>query len=371
VIRLMVPDLQSAEIEAAADVLRAGHLVQGERVREFEGVLAEVLGVDSVVAVSSGTAALYLALKVLGIGPGDAVAVPAYTWPATANVVVLAGAEPIFIDIEPASLGMDPRALDLALRRTSNIKAIMPVHPFGRMVDMEAISAVPGARRTLIVEDAACALGATLRGRAAGAWGQMGCLSFHPRKVVTTGEGGAVATDDRSLVRQLRMLRNHGLDPAAERPDFAIAGYNLRLTEFQAILGTGQVRRLNHILAQRRALSAAYDSCFRGTGIESLLPLEPAAHTYQSYVVLLPADFMTRRDSTIAALKLEGIEATIGTHHVPLTSYYRRRFGHKPGDFPVTDAAAARCLTLPLHRDLDEQTVRWIATVLLKLVGQG
>jgi perosamine synthetase len=187
VIRIMVPDIASAEIEAVAEVLRDGHLVQGERVREFETGLAAAIGVDHVVAVNSGTSALYLALKALGIGPGDAVAVPAYTWPATANVVALVGADPVFVDIEPDSLGIDPQALERALAGHHRMRAVMPVHAFGRVADMQAITLVANARGIPIVEDAACALGASLAGRAAGAWGRVGCLSFHPRKVLTTG----------------------------------------------------------------------------------------------------------------------------------------------------------------------------------------
>jgi perosamine synthetase len=366
----MVPDLEDAEIEAAASVLRNGYLVQGERVREFEAALASTLGVSHVVAVSSGTAALYLAMKVLGIRHGDAVAVPAYTWPATANVVALVGAEPVFVDIDMGSLGMNVRALEATLARDSRIKAVMPVHPFGRMVEMEALTKTARDAEALIVEDAACALGASLTGRAAGAWGVMGCLSFHPRKVVTTGEGGAIATEDGSIARELRMLRNHGLDPDVKQPEFAIAGYNLRLTEFQAALGTGQVRRLDGILAHRRSLAATYDSCFQGTDIVPLSPLEPASHTYQSYVVLLPDCSSRDRDRVIASMRARGIETTIGTYHVPMISYYRKRYGYVPGDFPVTDDASRRALTLPLHRDLDRETARHIGITLLEVVAQ-
>jgi dTDP-4-amino-4,6-dideoxygalactose transaminase len=364
VIRLMVPDIEAEDIEAVVEVLRGGHLVQGEQVRQFEALLAKTIDVDHVVTVNSGTAALHLALQALEIGPGDAVAVPAYTWPATANVVALVGADPVFVDIEPSSWGMDPYALQRVLASDGRIKAIMPVHAFGRFADIVSINEVARACGIPIVEDAACALGATLVGRGAGSWGDLGCVSFHPRKVLTTGEGGAVATNDGSLAARLRMLRNHGLDPTASSPDFKIPGYNLRLTEFQASLGRGQLLRLERILGRRRALAAAYSACFADTPVEHPRPDDPAAHTYQSYVVLLPRRLKSRH-SLISTLRTEGIETTIGTHHVPLTTYFRERYRFRVGDFPVTDDVASRALTLPLHRDLDEVAIGRVAATLL------
>jgi perosamine synthetase len=368
VIRLMVPDIEAAEIEAVASVLRTGHLVQGRCVEAFEAALAQTVGVRHAVAVSSGTAALHLAIRALGIGPGDLVAVPAYTWPATANVVALAGGHPLFVDIQPSTLGMDPSALERTLDSHPGAKAVMPVHAFGRMADMAAITELARARNVAIVEDAACALGAKLAGRSAGAWGRLGCLSFHPRKIVTTGEGGAVTSDDAVLAHSIRMLRNHGLDPDAAWPEFAVAGYNLRLTEFQAVLGAGQLGRLEPIVAHRRALAAEYRKAFAGTDVECPNPPDPGLHVYQSYVVILPERYGNSRQAVIAGLRARGIEATIGTYHVPLTSYFRARYGHRVGDFPITDAIAGRALTLPLHRELKQQDVCNIAVALLDLL---
>jgi perosamine synthetase len=368
-IRLMVPDIEEAEIEAVTAVLRGGYLVQGDRVREFELKLAETVGVRHVVAVSSGTAALHLAITALGIGPGDSVAVPAYTWPATANVIALVGADPVFVDIEPATYGIDPVALGRALARHNRIKAIMPVHAFGQFADMESISKISKVHGVPIVEDAACALGASLAGRAAGAWGQLGCLSFHPRKVLTTGEGGAVTTDDDSLARHVRTLRNHGQDPNASFPDFIMPGYNLRLTEFQAALGAGQLRRLDVILAQRRRLAGVYAAIFSGTDIESPRAGEPGSHIFQSYVVLLPKRHRESRSSIIRSLKVEGIETTVGTYHVPLTTYFRTRDGYRIGDFPVTDDISGRALTLPLHGHLDERDAQRVGEALIAKIA--
>jgi perosamine synthetase len=362
-IRLMVPDVGDEEIEAVARVLRSGHLVQGAQVTVFEAALAQRAGVREVVAVSSGTAALHLSLLALGIGPGDQVIVPAYTWPATANVVVLAGADPVFVDIEPVTFGIDPGELERALQAQGRVRAIMPVHAFGGMADMTAIADVARRWNVPIVEDAACALGASLSGTSAGAWGVLGCFSFHPRKVITTGEGGAVATNSPELGQRLRMLRNHGLDPSAPTPRFSIPGFNVRLTEFQAALGTSQLSRLDGILTTRRALADAYEAGFHGTPVVTPRSLGPKSHAFQSYVVLLPPD--CNRDRMIALLKTKGIETTIGTYHVPSTQYYMDRFSLPLGTFRITDDVSARALTLPLHRGLDGQSVSRIVEVVL------
>ena len=358
-IRLARPDITDADIAAVADALRSGNLVQGARVAEFEQTIAELTGVPHVAAVCNGTAALQLALLALGIGTGDRVAVAAFSWPATANVVALSGAQPVFVDIEPSTLGMDPEALRSVLARDPAIRAVMPVHVFGQMARIDEIMDIATAHGAVVVEDAACALGARRAGRAAGGWGDVGCFSFHPRKAATTGEGGAVVCRDPSLLRTVRILRNHGQDPDAPAPDFVEAGFNMRLTEFQAALGVSQLRRYGELLAVRRRLAERYDTLLAGLPVT--VPVEPAqgAHIYQSYVVLLEARLAPRRPAIIAALRERGVETTIGTYHLPLLSYYTRTLGHVPGDHPVSESVAARALALPLHlalRDDDQDT---------------
>ena len=199
VIRLARPEITEDDIEAVAAVLRTGHLVQGREVAAFEAELARYVGAPEAVAVGSCTSALHLALLALGVGPGDAVVVPAYSWPATANVVAVCGATPVFADIEHDTMAMCPDALAATLRRRVDVKAVMPVHPFGGLADMRAIGQLAAARGVAVIEDAACALGSSLDDRPAGTWGVMGCFSFHPRKTITTGEGGAITTSDGTL----------------------------------------------------------------------------------------------------------------------------------------------------------------------------
>jgi dTDP-4-amino-4,6-dideoxygalactose transaminase len=354
VIRLARPHLTEADIAAVADALRSGNLVQGERVAEFERAIAERVGAPHVAAVCNGTAALQLALLALGVARGDRVAVAAYSWPATANAVVLCGAQPVFVDIERQTLGMDPDALDETLARDPEIRAVLPVHVFGQMARMVEILAVTRRHGAVVVEDAACALGAVRDGRAAGAWGELGCFSFHPRKAATTGEGGAVACTSPDHLRAVRVLRNHGQAPGVVPPDFVDAGFNMRLTEFQAALGLSQLRRYDDILAARRQLARRYDGLLAGLSVEP--PREDAggAHVYQSYVVLLDPSLAPRRPAIIAALRERGVETAIGTHHLPLLTYYRRTLGHAPGDHPVSEEVASRALALPLHVGLRE-----------------
>ena len=217
VIRLAWPDTGADEAAAVAEVLESGMLTMGDKVAELEAGLAAACEVEHAVAVSSGTAALHLAVLALGIGPGDEVVVPAYTFPATANVVALAGATPVLVDVDPATNNIDPAKVEV----TPRTKAIMPVHLFGRPARLEELPDLP------LIEDAAGALGARHRGRACGGLGAAGCLSFHPRKIVTTGEGGAVTTNDRDLAERVRSLRHHGWSPSNAYDDMPAAALQL------------------------------------------------------------------------------------------------------------------------------------------------
>jgi len=359
-IRLTIPPIESDDLDAVRTVLESGILVQGARVMEFEQAVARHIGVDHAVAVSNCTAALHLSLLALDVRPGDLVLVTAYSWPATANVIELCGAQPVFVDIRPDTFNIDPIRLEEEIKRLMSVtetarrvKAIIPVHAFGQMADMPAIMDLADRYGIPVIEDAACALGALIAGRQAGTWGRMGCFSFHPRKAITTGEGGMVVTNDVGLANRLRCLRNHGLDPEATTPDFIAPGFNYRLTEFQAAMGFTQMHKLERVIGARRDKAGIYDKLLSGTEIR---PPDGAANSmpvYQSYVVSLPSTAATRRASVICRLKERGVETTIGTWHMPLARYFRTRYGYRDGDFPVTDRVFAASLTLPLHEQLN------------------
>ena len=352
-IRLTIPSIDEQDLAAVREVLLTGFLVQGANVARFEEAIARYVGCEHAVAVSNGTAALLLSLMALEIGAGDKVAVATYSWPATANVIALCGAEPVFVDVDPRTFNMVASALEHALS-THRVKAILPVHTFGGMADMPALSEIAERFGVAIIEDAACALGAEWRGRKAGTWGTMGCFSFHPRKAITTGEGGLITTNDTKLARRLRALRNHGLDPECSTPDFILPGHNMRLTEFQAALGASQMTKLERIIASRRGQAKTYARLLGESTIEAPEEASGQRHVYQSFVVLLPPAAVARRSEIISGLKEEGIETTVGTYHIPMTSYFRSKYGFSQGDFPVTDDVASRAMSLPLYEGLTE-----------------
>jgi len=319
-------------------------LTMGPKVAELEAELARACAVEHAVAVSSGTAALHLAVLALGIGPGDEVLVPAYTFPATANVVALTGAKPVLVDVDPETMNVDPSRVEVGPRT----KAIIAVHLFGRPARLDELPDVQ------VLEDAAGALGAERRGRPCGGLGVLGCLSFHPRKIVTTGEGGAVTTNDHAIADAVRQLRHHGW----HGDDMSQPGLNYRLSDILCAVGIPQVRRLGELHAARARLAAAYEQRLRDLPL--LLPCadEGDRHGWQAYVVQVEG-----RDDVLADLRAQGIEAQIGTYALHLLSAYRDQ-----GFFPGAQHAFERALALPLHSRLTESDLDRVAEALDKLV---
>ena len=368
-IRLASPSVYPDDLQAVQEVLSSGYLVQGPKVASFERAVAERTGARYAVATNSCTSALQLSLLAHGIRPGDDVLVPAYSWVATANVVLLAGAQPIFVDIDPQTFCMDPDALEKVIHQyphPDRLRAIVPVHAFGRMADMARINRIAASAGLAVIEDAACALGASDNGRAAGSWGEAGCFSFHPRKTITTGEGGMVVTDDEAVANKLRALRNHGLDPESGSPDFVMPGFNMRMTEMQGALGLRQLQKLDQLLAMRQRIGRKYDALFHDSEVMTPEGSGHASHAMQSYVVLLPKG--VDRDRVIGEMRSAGIETTIGTWHIPMTRYYRERFGFRTGDYPATDEVFERSLSLPLHESIDSEDQESIARTLRCLI---
>ena len=350
-IRLARPDVGEAEVAAVAEVIASGMLTMGPKVNELERALAAACGTADAVVVSSGTAALHLGVLALGIGPGDEVIVPAYTFPATANAVELCGGRAVLVDVDPDTFNVEPaRVADAVTERT---KAVLAVHLFGRPVDWEELqSAVP--QEVVLVEDAAGALGARYRGTPCGSLGVMGCLSFHPRKIVTTGEGGAITTDAAEVADAARRLRHHGI---ATHGGFDIPepGLNYRLPDLLCAIGIPQVSRLEELLAARERVAGWYTE-----RLEHLLLTPSAAdgdrHGWQAYVVQLD-----RRDEALQALRAEGIEVQIGTYALHHLGAYRDR-----GAFPGADRAFARALALPFAATMIEAECDRIATALAR-----
>jgi perosamine synthetase len=355
VIRLAWPDLGAEELAAVAEVLESGQLTMGPKVAEFEAELAGACEVEHAVVVSSGTAALHLSVLALGIGPGAEVIVPAYTFPATANVVALAGARPVLVDVDPETMNVTAESVAAAV--TDRTRAVLVVHLFGRPAPWEELAEVV-PEGVALLEDAAGALGARCRGRACGGLGRLGCLSFHPRKIVTTGEGGAVTTNDVEIADAIRRFRHHGIEP---RGDFEIraAGLNYRLPDILCALGTTQMRRLEQLLEERERLAAAY-----AARLEDVVGLPSAdegdRHGWQAYIVRVE-----RRDEALEALGEAGIQGQIGTYALHRLAAYADQ-----GPFPGADAAYERALALPFHNRLADSDLDRVAEVLTRHVSE-
>ncbi len=340
-IRLARPSLGEEERAAVAEVLESGMLVQGARVAAFEDAIARRAGRAHAIAVSTGTSALELALAALGIGPGDDVLVPDLTWPSPAHAVMLRGARPILVDVDARSWNATADAF--AGARTDRTRAAIAIDQFGFPADLPAIAAaLPGVA---IVEDAACAIGANgAGGRAAGSFGAIACLSFHPRKVVTTGEGGMCITDDDALAARVRALRNHGQE--APGRFVAFAG-NHRLTEMAAAIGLVQLSKLDRVLMRRRAIAERYARELDGASLQE--PLAGSAPSVQTFGVLLSA--ASSRAAAIDAFHARGVEAGIlsyALHRLPAIA---------PADdarFPIASAIADRGIALPLHAEMSD-----------------
>jgi dTDP-4-amino-4,6-dideoxygalactose transaminase len=349
-VRLARPDVGEEELAEVAAVLETGQLTMGPKVAELEGELARACGTEHAVVVSSGTAALHLAVLALGIGPGDEVIVPAYTFPATANVVALAGGTPVLVDVDPDTFNLDPDKVEL----TPRTKAIVPVHLFGRPARLEELP------ETTLLEDAAGALGAQRQGRPCGGLGAAGCLSFHPRKIVTTGEGGAVTTNDAGLAERVRSARHHGWSPSDRYDDMPRGSTNYRLPDILCAIGIPQVRRLDALLAARERIAAGYAE--RLADLPVLLPAadEGDRHGWQAYVIQLD-----RRDEAMERLRAQGIQCQIGTYALHRLSAYRDQ-----GEFPGADACFERSLALPLHTRLTEAELDRVAEALTAVVSE-
>jgi perosamine synthetase len=349
-IRLARPDVGEEELAAVAEVLESGQLTMGPKVAEFEAALAQACEVEHAVAVSSGTAALHATVLALGIGPGDEVIVPAYTFPATANVVALAGGRPVLVDVHPDTFNLD---LELVAEKLSpRTRAVLAVHLFGRPLEWELLEELV-SEQVALVEDAAGALGARRRGRACGSLGVAGCLSFHPRKIVTTGEGGAVTTNDARLAESVRSLRHHGW----RGDDMPAPAFNYRIPDVLCAIGTPQVRRLDELLAARARVAAGYEERLRGI-VETPAAAEGDLHGWQAYVVRVD-----NRDEILAALRAGGIEAQIGTYALHRLGAYRDQ-----GPFPGADRAFERALALPFHTRLTDGELDRVADALRALV---
>ena len=362
------------EIAAAAKPLESGWIVQGPYVAEFERRFGAIIGAEHSVACSNGTTALHLAYAAMRLGEGDEVIVPSFTWVATANAVVYCGARPVFCDIELSTFNIDPAAIEACI--TPRTKGIVPVHLFGLCAEMTPILEIAKKHGLWVVEDAACGFGATYHGRQAGTLAETASFSFHPRKSITTGEGGMVTTSRADVAASVRSMRDHGAaarrdEPAFLLPDYDELGFNYRLTDLQAAIGCVQLDRAEFILGQRSHRARIYDEALASFGwLRTPHVLPHMEHGYQAYVCLFAPEepsmenvdaLEKRRNTLMTRLDERGIATRQGTHAPVLRTLYRERFGIDPAAFPNAVLAEKLSLALPLYPQMtDEEQERVI-----------
>lgn len=389
-----IPYFTEEELRSIEETLNSGWVAQGPKVAEFEKRIAEHEGVKEGVATTSCTTALHLAMVAEGLSAGmDAIA-PAFTFVATENAIVMTGATPVLCDIYRDTFCIDSAALrriveadyeekagKLINKQTGNILwGIVPVHEFGLCCDINEVNKLAREYSLHVIEDAACALGSMIGDKHQGAFGNVSCISFHPRKSITTGEGGMILTDDSVLAKRMRELRTHGCTISADDrdksngfllPEFNEAGYNYRMTDIQGAIGLVQVKKLDAIIDAKRKSAAIYNELIRNTIPEFITPVEPNGyyHTYQSYVCLLDGNELgiesikecgVLRNTLLQKLESIGIATRQGTHAVHLLGYYRDKYGYKPEDFINSYACDRLSIALPLYVGITAEDQEYI-----------
>lgn len=368
-LRLADPRFGDEAIAAVARVLSSGQLTQGPVVADFEAAVAELCGVRHAVATTSATTAIELSLAGLGIGPGDEVVAADFTYPATGNAVLQRGATLRLADADPATYCVSPGALEAAL--TDRTRAVLTVDVFGLPADYGRIEPLLAERGIPLICDAACSLGGAIGDRRVGGFGRASCFSFHPRKSLTTGEGGMVTTDDDAFAERLRMLRNHGTQRNGWRASFVAPGFNYRMSDINAALGLVQVPGHPANVGRRNELAAALTERLRDiAGVRTQAVPDGHRHPYQAYVVVLEDDDVDR-DAVIAALRERGVESTLGTYAMHAEPAFQERCGTRPGDLPNSRRLAERTLTLPLHERLRDEDVETIGYALAAVLADA
>lgn len=367
---LSAPDITPQEMQAVLAVLGSGRLSIGPRIEALEAAVAARAGRKHGIGANSGTSALHLCVRALGIGEGDEVITTPFSFIATTNCLLFERARPVFVDIDPASYNLDPEALEAAV--TGRTKAILPVEVFGNPVHFDRYEQIARKHKLAMIEDCCEALGAVLGGRPAGSFGDCGVFAFYPNKQITTGEGGLIVTDDDRLAELCRSMRNQGRDSAAWL-SHARLGYNYRLSELHAALGEVQMHRLDDLLARRRAAAALYDRALGHIDDVHLPPMHDRANASWFVYVIRLADRFSQadRDAVMDRLRKAGVGCNPYFVPIHLQPYIQEMLGTKRGDYPVTEAVAARTIALPFFAGLTEAQVQTVAKALKSVLAAG
>lgn len=372
-IKLSQPQIPESAIEKVGDILRSGQLVHGEECNLFEQELAEFLGAKHALVVSNGTAALHLALLALNIGPGDAVIVPDFTFTATANVVEIIGAKAIIVDVDKVSYNLDPEKLQACIegwQGPETLKAIMPVLEFGNPTHLNAYKEIAQQHGLFMIEDAACALGASEQGTMVGTAGEFGCFSFHPRKTLTTGEGGALVTNDTALYNKAALLRSHGMQRTEKGLEFKCAGLNYRLTNFQGAIGRAILPELNDWIVKRHELANQYTELLAPLvqAGKLTLPTIVEGHSVQTYMTVL-ADSYNRSD-VILELRGKQVESNLGAQSMSSLGLFNHEYNTEQ-QYPEGARLYTHGLALPLHEGMSTRDVNTVVSELTRVINNA
>jgi perosamine synthetase len=365
-IPLSRPDISEVETDLVLEVLKSPYLSMGPKLRQFEKIIAKFVGTEYAIAVSSGTAGLHLTVRSLGIGTGDEVITTPFSFIASSNCLLFEGATPVFVDIEPQNYNMDVNQIEEKI--TAKTKAILAVHIFGQPVDMPAVNMIADQHHLLVIEDACEALGTTIKGKQAGSFGKAAVFAFYPNKQITTGEGGIIVTNDPEIDRLCRSLRNQGRGDNSLWLEHVQLGFNYRMDELSAALGTGQMTRLEEIIQRRAAAANEYNRRLRT--IEGVILPQAAPGVEVSWFVYVVRFVQgIQRDKVMSYLLNHGVECRPYFTPIHLQPFYRKKFGYKPGDFPCTEEISGSTLALPFYNRITPEEIEYVALTLEKAIS--
>ncbi len=370
---MAAPDITERERELVLQVLHTSTLSGGPMLQRFEAMAAALASRKHAVAVSSGTSALHLIVRSLGLGPGDAAITTPYSFVASSNCLLYEGVKPVFVDIQDDTLNLDPDKVESILRRRTSlrkrVKAILAVDVFGHPADWDALKSIAEKYNLRLIEDSAEALGASYHSRPAGSFGDAGVFAFYPNKQITTGEGGVVLTDDEDLAEMCRSLRNQGRGPSSEWLEHVRLGYNYRLSELHAALGVAQLERLNELLEKRAQVAGWYNEELRHVPYLSTSVQRPDAKM-SWFVYVIRLNNGVNRSKVVQRLKDKGIPTRPYFPAIHLMPFYSEKFGYKAGDFPVTEAVSFSTLALPFHGNMSRASVQYVCDQLQSLTEE-
>jgi perosamine synthetase len=365
-IPLAKPNLLQKDIDLVVEVLKSGMLVQGKYVAELENAFTKLSSSKYASAVSNGTATLHLALLVLDIKAGDEVIVPAFSYIATANVIELVGAKPVFVDIDIKTFNIDVAKIEEAI--TTKTKAIIPVHEFGLACDIKSVLDIAKKYNLFVIEDAACALGALYNNQHVGTFGNFGSFSLHPRKAISSGEGGVLVTNNFDYDKKIKILRNHGTEIIDGKMDFTEFGFNYRMTDFQAALVVSQMNRLENSIRYKNELAEIYNEEIKSEKIQLPCVPEYTTHTWQTYHIII--DKSINRDELIVKLKEKNIGVNYGAQCMPYMQSFKTKYNYNSEElFPNALSAYKQGLALPIYDLVTKEQIHYISKTINNLIS--